>query len=127
YVNQYMLHVSLAIETQPVLTGDVASNQNSSHLYPGSTWGPLNVTIPLTESNTGLVKGQSVNATTIIAVQDQIWYGGKIGVWITEPPMQGTAGSFVIQDGVTTDSTSTTGQSTVPNYLPYGLLAVGVV
>ena len=81
----------------------------------------------MTESNTGLVKGQSVNATTIVALQDQIWYGGNIGVWITEPPMQGTAGSFVIQDGVTTDSTSTTGQSTVPNYLPYGLLAVGVV
>src|SRR6266851_8487267 len=98
YVNQYRLHLSVAVGTQHVLTGDVFSNQNSSHLYPGSTWGPFNVTIPMTESNTGLVKEQSANATTIIALQDQIWYGGNIGVWITEPAMQGTAGRLVIQD-----------------------------
>src|SRR6266480_5423778 len=72
YVNQYRLHLSVAVGTNRVLTGDVASNQNSSHLYPGSTWGPFNVTIPLTEDNTGLVKGQSANATMIIALQDQI-------------------------------------------------------
>jgi hypothetical protein len=126
YVNQYRLHVSAAVGTQNVLTGDVASDQNSSHLYPGSTWGPFNVTIPLTESNTGLVRGQSANVTMTIALQDQIWYAGNIGVWITEPSMQGTAGSLVIQDGVTTTSTST-GPISGQNYLPYALLALGAV
>jgi len=127
YVNQYRLHLSVAVGTQHVLTGDVASDQNSSHLYPGSTWGPFNVTIPMTESNTGLVKGQSANATMTVALQDQIWYAGNIQVWITEPPMQGTAGGLVIQDGVTTTSTSTTGPIAGQSYLPYELLALGAV
>src|SRR5438105_15051356 len=43
YVNQYRLVVTVAIGTQQILRGDVASNQNSSHLYPCSTWVPFNV------------------------------------------------------------------------------------
>ena len=127
YVNQYRILVSVIVGTQNVLTADVASNVNSSHLYPGSTWGPNNVVIPLTADNTGIAKGSSVNATVMITLQDQIWYGGNISVWITEPAMQGHAGTLVIQNGVTTTSTSTTNQGPGQTYLPYLLLGSGAV
>lgn len=97
--------------------------------YPGSIWGPNTVAIPLTVNNTGLAKGQSSNATVTVTLEDLIWYGPPLSLFDTEPPMSGGIGSLTVQNSVATSSSSGTDQTSGQNqtYLPYALLASGVV
>jgi hypothetical protein len=128
YVYSYRLVVNVYVGTQRVLNGSIDGGVQPIFLYPGSTWGPNNISILLTAGNTGLAKGQSLNATVSITLSDTVYVGGKqIALYLTEPAMQGQAGGFVIQNAVASTSTSTTGQGTGQTYLPYALLASGAV
>jgi hypothetical protein len=135
YVAQYGLYVYVYIGTH-VLNNSVSAGVQAGSisagvpmfLYPGATWGPNDVTFPLTENNTGIAKGQSTNATVTIRLGDTVWVGGQaLAIYLTEPPMQTAAGGLVIQNQVASASTSTTGQGTTQNYLPYVLLVSGAV
>ena len=128
YIADYRLVADISIGANE-LAGTAFSADNAPFLYPGASWGPNNVTIPLTANNTGLAKGASANATVSITLGDEVYYGGGLSTYTTEPPMQGPAGSLVIQDSVAPISGSTTSQVTgqARTYLPYALLALGVV
>jgi len=128
YITNYGLVAEVFIGSQ-VLQGSFSSTQNSTFLYPGSSWGPYNITIPLTANNTGLAKGNSANATLSVTLQDNVFYAApQLNVYVTEPAMQGVAGGLLIQNPVTSTSTSTTTSSTGQTYLPYlVLVAAGAV
>jgi len=83
--------------------------------------------MPLTQDNTGIGTGQSANATVSVELQDLIWYGAPLSLYDTEPPMDGGAGSLVIQNSVTSTTGSSSGQTNgqIQAYLPYGLMVSG--
>lgn len=101
YLYAYRLVVDVFVGPNE-LNGSVSSGSGvgagnllgSSHLYAGSSWGPSNVTIPLTAANTGLAQGASTNSTVIITLEDSIYEGYDS----SEPSTQGAAGSLVIQN-----------------------------
>jgi hypothetical protein len=142
YTTTYSLSIVVSVGTNE-LTGNITAPNGSPFLYPGSNWGPNNVTIPLTAANTGLAKGQSANASVSVVLNDWNWVGGAVTYYSTEPPMTGNGGSFVIQNAVQTassasgsgsggtDTTTTTttsqGASASQGYLPYVLLGIGAV
>jgi len=129
YLVGYDVIAEISIGTLPPLKASVNSSATAPYLYPGATWGPNNVTIPLTAANTGLAKGQTANATVSVRFEDQDWYGIPYLAYITEPPMQGSVGTMLVQNQVasTSGNGSGAGQSTVQMYLPYILMASGVV
>jgi hypothetical protein len=129
YITNYGIFINVFVGAGHVLNGSVAGAANATLLYPGAAWGPNEIIIPLTADNTGLAKGASANATLSIRLVDRIRYGGQIGVYDTEPAMQGQAGSLTIQNSVPVSSSSTIGQTSgqAQTYLPYALLTVGSV
>src|SRR5271169_4530523 len=124
YVTDYKLAAEVFIGGE-ALQGSVAGSQNASFLYPGSSWGPNNVTIPLTAADTGLATGKSANATLCVTLPDSVYYGGQqLNVYVTEPAMQGEAGGLLIQNPVTSTSTSSTVSGGAQTFLPYVILLV---
>jgi hypothetical protein len=128
YITNYGLVAQVFVGSQ-VLEGSALSTANATFLYPGSSWGPFNITIPLTANNTGLAKGDSANATLGITLRDSVFYSApQLNVYVTEPAMQGVAGGLLIENPATSTSTSTTnshiGQTDV---LYAALVAAGAV
>jgi hypothetical protein len=74
YLWTLKLDVTVYIDLAHVLVGTVKSDP-SKFLYPGGTWGPINVTIPITEANSGVGAGQTRNANISIALADVAWLG----------------------------------------------------
>ncbi|MDA4118832.1 MAG: hypothetical protein OK455_10885 [Thaumarchaeota archaeon] len=128
YVTAYRVVVNVFVGNGHLLNASFISNDTASFLYPGSTWGPLNVTLPVTAQNTNLATGQSTNATVSITLQDEVYYGVPRYNTETEPAMQGEAGGLLIQNVVASTTTSTqVSGGTGQNYLPYALLSSGAV
>lgn len=128
YVTNYGIVAGVFVGDQR-LEGSVSSGQNSTFLYPGSSWGPYNITIPLTANNTGLIEGSLANGTVSLTLGDTVYYGSQqLNVYVTEPPMQGAAGSLVIQNAVRSTVTSTTAPGPGHDYFPYAFMVIaGVV
>jgi hypothetical protein len=135
---EYIIHPQLNAKVfigANVLTSIVSLSNSSRTLYPGSSWGPNNVTIPLTAQSTGLAVGASDNATVSVTLEDEVYYGGGgvfqggLNTFGTEPPMEGAAGSVLVQNLAATSSSTTSGANTgqTQTVLPYTLLASGVV
>jgi hypothetical protein len=122
YIYNYQLITKVFVGTN-ALNGIVSMANNGTFLYPGSSWGPNNVTIPLTADNTGLAIGASANATVSVSLMDEVYYGGGLVFYNTEPAMEGAAGSLAIRNPVSDGSTTTTNQISGQNYLPYALMA----
>ncbi len=124
YITNYGIVAQVFVGSQ-VLEGSALSTANATFLYPGSSWGPFNITIPLTANNTGLAKGDSANATLGITLRDSVFYSApQLNVYVTEPPMQGVAGSLLIENPATSTSTSTTTPSAGPISITYAALVV---
>jgi hypothetical protein len=131
YITGYALEAQIFIgadELHSTLFGPSGFNA-SSFLYPGASWGPNYLTFPLTENNTGVAKGESVNASVNVILRDTPYYGVPVLGYLTEPAMEGQAGSLLIQNAVASSSTSTStsGQGSGQALLPYALLASGAV
>ncbi|MGH9918289.1 MAG: hypothetical protein ACRD6W_05385 [Nitrososphaerales archaeon] len=133
FIVGYEMQVALYVgeqEQQVTLAGPAGFNA-SSFLYPGGIWGPVNATFPLTENNTGLALGESANATFSVTLLDSIYVGAPYLHIETEDPMQGQGGTVLIENGVTSTTSSTSIGSTTGNggqtLLPYALLASGAV
>ncbi len=126
YITDYNLVAKVFIGSH-VLNATYGSATGAAHLYPGSSWGPNNVTIPLTEANTGLAKGQTENATIAIVLTDQALYGPPINVYEPEPQMQADGGTLLIENGVTTTTSTGPDSGTLSTYLAYALLASGAL
>jgi hypothetical protein len=129
YLIAYNIIAEVSIGTLPPIKTSVNSSATAPYLYPGATWGPNNVTIPLTAANTGLAKGESANATVSVRFEDEDWYGIPYLAYVSEPAMQGSVGTMLIQNSPTSSSGngSSTGQGGVQAYLPYILMASGAV
>ena len=129
YLYSYSLVADVSIG-QHELSGSAFSSNGADYLYPGSSWGPNNITIPLTADNTGLAKGASTNATVSVTQEDTEWWGGQLSIFQTEPAMQGAAGSLVIQNSVAPTTTSSTNNQVAgqtQTYLPYALLGSAAI
>jgi hypothetical protein len=122
YISAYVLSAKVFVGNQQI-NGSVSLTQDKNFLYPGQTWGPYNITIPLSENDTGLAKGEEANATVGIILQDSVFNGSPYNVLSTEPPMEGAAGSLLIVNPTTSALTnhSIAGQGG-ETYLPYFLL-----
>jgi hypothetical protein len=100
-------------------------------LYPGAVWGPKNVTIPVTEANTGLSKGQQENATVTIrlGITTYIGYPFNQPRIQTMIPTAKLVGNLTVNDQVVTSQTSNGGNSgsgvNLAAFLPYLTLGAG--
>jgi len=129
YIDDYQLLVTVFIGSKP-LFGNVSSLPGSNFLYPGASWGPQNITIPLTPEDTGLAQGASTNATLSMTLSDYVFIGLPFYYFTPEPQMQGDAGSLIVSyPAASTASSSTTNQTSAntPTFVPYVLLASGAV
>lgn len=128
YINGYSLKAQLFVG-QDVLTQSVYGPPGFNYLFPGATWGPENMTFALTEADTGVALGTSVNATLAVTLEDTVFYGVPENGYESEPPMEAQAGSLIIENQVATSttSTSTTTQSSALTILPYALVGSGAV
>ncbi|HUI00545.1 MAG TPA: hypothetical protein VLX56_02810 [Nitrososphaerales archaeon] len=127
YITAYRMIVFLFISNGNVINNSLISNVTASYMFPGANWGPNNMTFDLTPTNTGVSKGQSANATVSIQLQDDVYYGNPRYDTETEPGMQGSAGAFVIENGVATSTTTGSQSSGGTNYLSYALVTSGIV
>lgn len=127
YIAAYALLAQVVIGGY-ALSANATVAAGPNYLYPGGSWGPENLTVPLTAADTGIPKGSSENASVSITLSDYVYVGLPFLTYVTEPPMQGNAGTLVIENGVQTSS-STSVQSVSPGsaYIAYALLASGVV
>jgi hypothetical protein len=127
YIYNYQLIAKVFVGAN-ALDGNASMANNGTFLYPGSSWGPNNVTIPLTAENTGLAKGASANATVSVTLMDGVYYGGGLVVFNSEPAMEGAAGSLAIRNPADGGS-ATTSQiaNQTQNNLPYALFASAAV
>jgi hypothetical protein len=111
YISNYDLEAQLFIGPnvlQETVYGPLGIN---STLYPGATWGPLNFTFPLNESNTGVARGTSENATLSVTLKDTLYELTISNIdqlpylnMVLEPPMQASAGSLIIENPASQDT-----------------------
>jgi len=128
YISSYAIYVYVYVGAQIVGNGSAVSPLNSLHLYPGGSWGPINVTIPFTATGTGLAKGQSANATVSVILENQDYIAnGRYLYYSTEPPVQGQAGSITIDYPASSTTTSSFSPGNGPTQLPEVLLVSGAV
>lgn len=102
YLATYRLVVTVSIDASHVLSGSAnLTNVNQAAttyypIYPGGHWGPVNVTIPLTASNTGISPGNTRQANVSIALQDEVWIDFPVNLQFPESSL-GSAGPITIQ------------------------------
>jgi len=120
YIINYELVVTVYVDLTHVVEASVGSttglgNTSGRPLYPGSHWGPLNVTLPISESNSGVSAGQSRNASIGVALNYEVWLELPYNYDLTEGT-QASAGSVIVQGP----------SSTTVNYLGYALVVGGI-
>lgn len=62
----------------------VSALTQTRYLYPGSHWGPVNVTVPVLASATGLAPGQSELGNLSIAIFTSVWYDHPVSTHYVE-------------------------------------------
>lgn len=104
--------------TQGVSGNQAAENLGALQLRAGQAWGPVNITIPLTETNTGLSQGQEALVNVTVKVNADIYLQQPINFY--RPELNSTfLGYMLIQNGVPAGP--------APNYAGFALLGVGLV
>jgi hypothetical protein len=129
YIAAYTLLAEVFIGDN-YLSANTTVAAGPNYLYPGGNWGPLNLTVPLTATDTGIPTGSSVNATVSLTLSDYVYVGIPYLTYVTEPPMTGQAGSVIIQNDVATVTTSSnqgSGSGNGSSTTAYVLLGAGVV
>jgi len=125
FLQDYNVSVSLSLSNGNQISGQVgvtaaeaATNLGALQLHAGQTWGPVNITLPLTPANTGLSPGQEVLANATLNLHTDVWFVQPVNGSRPESS-QSHVGYAIITDGVPPGSQ--------PNYVGLGLLAVGVI
>lgn len=111
YVRDYVMTAVLVTDDRSVNASVGSPIPTQRFLYPGATWGPLNFSIPLTETDTGLSPGQTFNASlTLQLVTDvsfeyvaykgssyaPVFGEGGVSVLVSDPGApQGTGGALL--------------------------------
>ena len=74
YVRDYVLFAVLLCNDHSTRASVGSPLPTQRVLYPGATWGPLTLSIPLTRSDTGLSAGQSANASLTLHLVTDVSY-----------------------------------------------------
>ena len=113
YVRDYGLTVAVDLGGgHTIISSANVSVDEQKWLYPGGRWGPLNISLPLTEQDTGLAPGQAVRANVTISLLATIWYDSPIFNYLPESG-DGRVGSVYVQ-GV---GHAVSGSSTIVSFL----------
>jgi len=125
YVNSYNVTLTLSLGNGRQVTDVVgvsgssaAENLGALQLHAGQGWGPVNFTLALTTSNTGLAQGQQVLGNATFNVYSQVYFNQPINDFRFQSSTA-KAAYMAVQDGVPA------GPET--NYLGIGILVVGVL
>jgi hypothetical protein len=122
FLTIYEISVLLTLPNGRGLTQYVSS---TGQLYPGAIWNPSNLTILVTQENTGLASGQAVNASVSIRLDTTTAVG--FPVYEYHPHTDAKAiGEITIANGRTVGTGGDQGNSGLALYLPYVLVGVGV-
>jgi hypothetical protein len=96
YVRDYVLLVTLFCDDHTVKSSVGSPTPTQRYLYPGARWGPLNVSVPLTEEDTGLSPGQTANASVTLSLITDISYS-EPGYGVSGyTPVFGESSTFVL-------------------------------
>ena len=113
YVRDYGLTVAVDLgKGHTIIRSANVSVVEQKWLYPGGRWGPLNISLPITEQDTGLAPGQAVRANVTISLLATIWYDSPIFNYLPESG-DGRVGSVYVQ-GV---GHAVSGSSTIVSFL----------
>jgi len=125
FLQDYTVKVTFNLNNGKVIVGQAgvnstqaAENLGAGQLHAGQEWGPANVTIPLTESNTGLAVGQQALGNVSMRVDVDVWFNQPINFFRPEGN-QSNVGYVVVSDG--------TPSGPAPNYVGLVLLGLGVI
>jgi hypothetical protein len=125
FLQDYNVTVTLTLQTGKSISGkagvsanQAAENLGALQLHAGQLWGPANITLPVTEANTGLAPGREAVANATIRVDADVWFNQPINFYRTQSN-QTSIGEVVIANG--------TPSGPVLNYGGFGLLGLGVV
>ncbi len=125
FLQDYTVQVTLNLNNGRVISGQVgvnstqaAENLGAGQLHAGQEWGPANITMPLTQGNTGLASGQQALGNVTLRVDADVWFNQPINFFRPEGNQSGI-GYVLISNGVPSGS--------VPNYAGFALLGTGVV
>src|SRR5207237_203328 len=58
-----------------------AENLGAGQLHAGQEWGPVNVTLPLTQTNTGVGPGQEALGNATMRVDADVWFNQPINFY----------------------------------------------
>jgi hypothetical protein len=124
FLQDYTVTVSLGLSNGKSISGragvnstQAAENLGAGQLHAGQEWGPVNVTLPLTQANTGLVPGQEALGNATMRVDADVWFNQPINFYRPEGNQSGV-GYVVISNG--------TPSGPAPNYPGIILLGLGV-
>jgi hypothetical protein len=121
FIRDYTLTVVLSLDNGRTIINSVnVSASEQKWLYPGGRWGPLNISLPISEQNTGLSPGMSFRANVTISLLTTVYYDNPVSNYFPESG-QGNAGTAVLQDllGAAPWYTS--------SFVPYILMAGGSI
>jgi hypothetical protein len=125
FLQDYTVTVSLKLSNGRSISGQAgvnstqaAENLGAGQLHAGQEWGPMNITMPLTTSNTGLGAGQEALGNATLRVDDDVWFNQPIDSYRPEANQSGI-GYVLISNG--------TPAGPEPNLVGISLLASGVI
>ncbi len=124
FLQDYTVTVSLSLNNGRSISGQAgvnsttaAENLGAGQLHSGQEWGPVNVTLPLTQTNTGLSTGQEALGNATMRVDADVWFNQPVNFYRPEGNQSGI-GYVLISNGVPTGTT--------PNYPGIALLGLGI-
>lgn len=125
FLSSYNVTIFLGLSNGKVVSGTVgvsgtqaAENLGSLQLHQGQAWGPINITLPLTQAKTGLSQGQEALANITLRVNEDIYYNQPINGF-RQFQNQTSIGYMIVANG--------TPAGPEPNYAGLALLGFGVI
>jgi len=78
YLQDYGAIVTLNIDANHIPTKTVHVYPGNNFLYQGAHWGPVNISLPLDQQNTGVGIAQESKANVTVIFADDVWLGSPI-------------------------------------------------
>jgi hypothetical protein len=103
---------------QGITSTESTGNLGALELHAGQGWGPVNFTVPLTQANTGLSRGQEVLGNASIGVVADVWFVQPVDDFRLQQN-QSAIGYTVISNGAVSGAQL--------NYPGIALAAIGIL
>jgi len=125
FLLDYSVQVSLTLSNGKEISGhagvnstNAADNFGALQLHAGESWGPTNITMPMTQTNTGLSQGQEALGNATMTVDADVWFNEPVNFYRPEVN-QSSIGNVVLANG--------TPSGPQPNYAGFALVGFGVI